>query len=199
MATDLLVPGTTDPTEVVAIQCVRDYLRIHTSLNYQGIQVEYDELPPNLSGNWHVVVIGTGFSVGNYSKANTLINDHSINFDIAIIRRVSETPKDRVRDKFVLNQSSLKNAAAQVNLLLDREYGLLQYCNATLASEYPWQAAYGFIEPAILRSPGQVRAAGSGLFGGANNEKVAAIVCRYQYTGLRRIWPKSLKTIPEVT
>ena len=197
MTTSLIVSGVVEPTEAVVVEAVRDYLRENTELNDSGIEVEYDELPPNLSGNWHVVVIGTGFTPSNYSLSNVLINDHKFSFDIAMIRRVHDAPKDRVRDKYLLNQSSLTQAAGQVNSLLDRTYGLVSYCNSKFDS-YPWQSEYGFIEPAMLRSPGQVRSAGSGLFGGSNNQSVSAIVARYKYTGLRRIWPKSLQTVPEV-
>lgn len=191
-----LVPGIFEVVQSAAATGIRDYLRSRvTGIEQSAIDIEYDELPPNLAGDWHLCVIPSGFSV-NPTTNNLEVYDWSVMYDLALIRRVQDQPRDRKREKFMRAINSLTNSMGSINFLIDGDYGLMAYQNDELARAYAKVtnlniATNGFIEPARLLGGSPVRGAGPGLFGGKGAENDAALVCRFRYGKLRIIVPKS--------
>lgn len=192
-----LIPNLYEMVQSSVAIGVQNFLRERlTTLDQSQITVEYDELPPNLTGNWHLCVIPMGFTPNNQLR-NGEIYDWKVMFDIALLRRVQDMPKDRMREKFATNAASLLNAMGAINYVIDGEYSLMNFINDELGRQYGKVtdldiSSYGFVEPQVLVSAGPVRSAGFGLFGGANSADIAALVCRFRYGNLRIITPKSL-------
>lgn len=162
--------------ERALLLAVRDALRGDSPKPYTLDQcnVEFDEMAPATVGQLYVAVMPGGWRPGPHHNSCGGINDLMYGVDVLVIKRIGNVPRDRLRDTFLANLSSLDAEIDKIYPLIDFNYDVLAAANQTIAEETG--STEGFYEP--LKFAGvdkRPRVAPSELFNGREDTRSGLI------------------------
>jgi hypothetical protein len=172
------------------VRAVRDRLR-QAGFAEQECDAEPSEMAPATVGKVYAAVIPAGWRPGPRHNTSGGVNDLVYAVKVAVIRRVTEVPRDRKRDIFLANLESLTADVDRVFEAIDWVYDVINLANAKIAATNVASSTYGFSEPLrLVGDVGPIRDVGPEFFGGAAGDTVAGMMRVLPFGGARRITPK---------
>ena len=152
-------------TEDALLYATRDLLRQSSLFRDEDVNVEYDEMAPNLTGHKYVAVVPGDCSPGPSHNTSGGVIDQYVSIQVVVIIRCQDFPKDRMRDKFFVNNRTITQYTSEVMKYVDFSYDLLTVANAWLVSnEGTPQSGYPFVEPLKWAGHSKPRAVGAEFF-----------------------------------
>lgn len=165
----------------------RDRIRLQGYADKE-CEVEYDELAPGTVGKTYIIVIPGGWRPGPRHHTSGGVNDIYYAVSIAIIKRISNVPRDRRRDIFLNNMGNLNEEIDKIFAAVDFKYELLEAANAIILEKT--KSTETFTEP--LRFTGidpKPRPAPAELFAGTG-DTAAGLVRAIHFGNARRVTHK---------
>lgn len=173
--------------ETSLLLAVRDQIRLQ-GFGERECDVEQDEITPATVGQKYLIVMPGGYSPGPRHRSSGGVNDVYYSVSIAIIKRITNVPKDRRRDIFLNNLGSMNDEVDKIFAAVDFSYDVLQAANAIILAKTA--SAETFTEP--LRFTGidpKPRPAPADLFS-ATGETAAGLVRSIHFGYARRVTSK---------
>ena len=153
------------------------------------VSIEYDDLPPNLVGHKYVCIVPMGITPVRTDEENELIDDWYVDFDVIVVMRCQDIPKDRRSRLYFEIVGSLNQYVHVVNSRINNSHTLRALANARLLEmEQASTSSYGFIETPKVQPIGPPVEVSSALFKSSpGRTDVAGISRRLMYRKARRI------------
>jgi hypothetical protein len=168
---------------------VRDALRVAGPYTEAQCDIEMDEQAPATAGDTYIVVTTGGWQPGPTHQKSGGVNDLIYAVDVGVVKRAGATPRDRRRNIFFRNLSSLDAELDKIFTAIDFEYDVMNAANALILAETG--STNGFIRPLVFtgmdRKPRVVPAE---FFAGAPGENAAALMRTISFGGARRLTVK---------
>lgn len=182
--------------EISLLRACRDRLRLPQNTSGGGggyseteCEVEFDEMAPATVGKVYVAALPGGWRPGPHHNTSGGVNDLVYSVRIAVVRRISNVPRDRKRSVFLDNLDSLDDDIDRIYSVVDWKYELINAASAIILAE--GGSSEGFIEP--LRLVGEIsqpREVGSEFFGGKPGD-AAGMMRVLPFGGARRVTVKT--------
>lgn len=165
---------------------VRDALRVAGPYTESECQIEMDEQAPATTGATYIVVTTGGWQPGPRHQTAGGVNDLIYAVNVGVVKRAGATPRDRRRNLFFGNLSSLNAEIDKVFTAIDFNYNVMNAANALILTETG--STNGFIRPLTFHGMDrQPRVVPAEFFAGSPGENAAAMMRTISFGGARRI------------
>lgn len=171
---------------------VRNRLRNDGGYQDNQCEIEHDEAAQPTTGDTYAVVMPAGFTPGPRHRTSGGIRDLVFAVDVMVIKRISHVPRDRTREMYLGNLSSLAVEIEKIIDLIDFRYEVINDANELLLADNQAGASYGFYEP--LRFAGverRPRIIGGEMFSETKNVTRVGLARTIAFSGARRTTIKS--------
>lgn len=172
------------------LTAVRNQLRLPapTGAGYRDTECdcEPDDDFPATAGDVYVAVMAGGFMPGPTHNSSGGVRDFIYGVNVAVVRRISNVPKDRKTDVFLNHLDSLDDDIDRIIANVDWNQSIRVAANALITAETG--STQGFIYP--LRLAGQVSApqpVGAEKFGAVGAKHPAGMMVTIPFHSARRI------------
>lgn len=172
-------------SETALLEAVRNRLRTQLSLPDDACEIEFDEMAPATTGDTYLVVLPGGVTDGPAHKTSGQVIDEVIGVDVTVVRRATAVPRDRHRDVYLRNLTSLNDLIQQVRDAIDFKYEVNIAANAIISGLTGSQ--HGFIEPLKFAGMDKRPRKVSADFFAASKEPVAGLARTVNFRGARRM------------
>lgn len=169
---------------------VRNRLRDQAPYTDAQCEIEMDEQAPAVAGDLYVVVTTGGWQPGPRHATAKGVNDLVYSVDVTVVRKAGSTPRDRRRNIFFRNLSSLTAEIDKIYTAIDWSLTVMNAANTLITAETG--STEGFIHPLVFtgmdRKP---RVVPGEFFGGAAGESVAGLARTISFGAARRMTLKA--------
>lgn len=173
-------------SETPLLECVRNRIRTRLSLSDSECDVEYDEYAPQTAGDVYIVVTPGGVSTGPAHRGGHVV-DELVDVDVTVARRATAKPRDRKREVYLRNLSSLNELVQEVRTAVDFNYDILTAANVLILRDT--LSSHGFIEPLKFAGMDKPQAI-TGDFFAATQEPAAGLKRTIHFKGARRVYTR---------
>lgn len=168
---------------------VRNALRNAGPYTEAQCEIEFDEQGPAIAGETYVVVTTGGWQPGPRHQTSGGISDLIYSVNVGVVKKAGDTPRDRRRNIFFRNLSSLTAEIDKVFTAIDFSYTVMNAANALIFAETA--SVHGFIRPLTMQSMDrQPRVVPGEFFAGTPGEQVAGLMRTITFGGCRRLTEK---------
>lgn len=161
-------------------------LKAECQFTESQVQIEFDEQSPAIAPDLYVVVTTGGWQPGPRHATAKGVNDLVYSLNVTVVRKAGATPRDRRRNIFFRNLSSLTAEIDKVYAAIDWSLTLMDDANDLILAETG--STQGFIHPLVFTSmERQPRVVPGEFFGGTAGEPVAGLARTISFGAARRI------------
>ena len=166
---------------------VRNRLRTVAQYANAICDIEFDEMAPAIIGDTYVIVMPGGWNAGPRHNTCGGVDDLVYSIRIAVVKRVTAVPRDRMRGIFYALSSSINAEFDKIHPVVDFNYTTMNAANTLITAETA--SVEGFIIPLRFSSMGPLRLVSGEMFAGTTEDR-AGLMRTAVYGGARRITHK---------
>lgn len=156
--------------EKCLLLAVRDWLRLKLSLDDSSCNIERDEMAFAVTGDEYLAVVGRGFQPAELHGNEGAKSDLEFSVSVMVLRRITQVPRDRQRDTYIMNSGSLAELSGDVFTWLDWSYDVVNAASTAISDAVGTTQKY-FIHPLVFAGMDpEPQVVGDDIFGGKNKE-----------------------------
>ena len=163
----------------------RDRIREQGQYKDYECEIEFDDQAPAVASDLYVVVTTGGWQPGPRHATAKGVNDLVYSVNVTIVRKAGATPRDRRRNIFFRNLSSLTVEIDKVYTAIDWNLDLMKLANDLIRTATG--STQGFIHPLVFSGMDRQPRIVPGEFFGGTGESVAGLARTITFSSARRM------------